>query len=50
MSDKENYDSRKSEGYTQKEWISNIDIGQVPEEYKKRINSYEEKLRRYEKG
>lgn len=50
MSDKEDRDSKEKEGYTQREWDRIVGIGQVPEEYKKRIDTYEEKQRRYEKG
>lgn len=40
----------ESEGYTQREWDRVVGIGKVPDEYAKRINSYEEKRRRYDRG
>lgn len=40
----------KDQGYTQREWDRTVGIGTVPEEYAKRYNSREEKLRRYDKG
>lgn len=40
----------KDQGYTQREWDRTVGIGVVPDEYAKRLNSYEEKLRRYDKG
>jgi hypothetical protein len=40
----------KDQGYTQREWDRTVGIGNVPDEYAKRLNSREEKLRRYDKG
>lgn len=40
----------KDEGYTQREWDRTVGIGKVPEEYAKRIKTYEEKQRRYDRG
>jgi hypothetical protein len=43
-------EEQKDEGYTQREWDRAVGIGKVPDEYAKRINTYEEKLRRYDRG
>lgn len=45
--EKENQDN---DGYTQREWDRVVGIGEVPEEYKRRLNSNEEKQRRYDRG
>ena len=37
-------------GYTQRQWDRTVGIGEVPIEYANRLNSNEEKLRRYDKG
>ena len=37
-------------GYTQREWDRVVGIGKVPEEYARKIDSYEEKQRRYDRG
>jgi hypothetical protein len=37
-------------GYTQREWDRTVGIGTVPDEYAKRLNSNQEKLRRYDRG
>ena len=50
MSEKQSLDSEENSGYTQREWDRTVGIGKVPNEYDKRINTYEEKLRRYEHG
>jgi hypothetical protein len=50
MSDEQKYKSEENEGYTQREWDRAVGIGKVPEEYKRNINSYEEKQRRYDRG
>ena len=43
-------EKKKDEGYTQRQWDRTVGIGKVPDEYAKRLNSREEKLRRYDKG
>jgi hypothetical protein len=43
-------ESQDYEGYTQREWDRVVGIGKVPEEYKRRVESYEEKQRRYDRG
>lgn len=43
-------EEQKDEGYTQREWDRVVGIGKVPDEYAKRIKTYEEKQRRYDKG
>jgi hypothetical protein len=43
-------ESRDNDGYTQREWDRVVGIGKVPDEYKKRLDSYEEKRRRYDRG
>lgn len=43
-------ESRDNDGYTQREWDRVVGIGAVPDEYKKRIETYEEKRRRYDRG
>lgn len=43
-------ESHDYEGYTQREWDRVVGYGTVPDEYKKRLESYEEKRRRYDKG
>lgn len=50
MSDEQKYKSEENEGYTQRDPIRAVGIGKVPEEYKRNINSYEEKQRRYDRG
>ena len=50
MSDKQSYDSVDNEGYTQREWDRVVGIGKVPDEYKRKIDSHEEKQRRYDRG
>jgi hypothetical protein len=50
MAEKQVYDSEDNEGYTQREWDRVVGIGRVPDEYKRKINSYEEKQRRYDRG
>jgi len=50
MTDKKASDSVDNEGYTQREWDRVVGIGKVPDEYAKKINSYEEKRRRYDRG
>ena len=49
MSDKEE-PLPSTDGYTQREWDRVVGIGKVPEEYSRKINSYEEKQRRYDRG
>jgi hypothetical protein len=43
-------ESHDYEGYTQREWERIVGIGKVPEEYKRHIESFEEKQRRYDRG
>jgi hypothetical protein len=50
MSEEKIYKSEDNEGYTQREWDRIVGIGKVPDEYAKRLNSHEEKVRRYDKG
>jgi hypothetical protein len=38
------------QGYTQRQWDRTVGIGNVPDEYAKKIDSNEEKLRRYDRG
>ena len=50
MSNKQASDSVDNESYTQRKWDRSDAIGKVPEEYKRKINSYEESQRRYDRG
>ena len=50
MTDNKASDSVENDGYTQREWDRVVGIGKVPEEYKRKIDSYEEKSRRYDRG
>ena len=43
-------EQEKCEGYTQREWDRVVSIGTVTDEYTKRVNTYEEKRRRYDHG
>ena len=43
-------DENEDDGYTQREWDRTVGIGKVPDEYAKRLKSYEEKMRRYDRG
>ena len=40
----------KDQDYTQRQWDRTVGIGNVPDEYAKRLKSNEEKLRRYDRG
>ncbi len=49
--DKEKEETKpEPDGYTQREWDRVVGIGKVPDEYAKRISTYEEKRRRYDRG
>ena len=51
MAENQTYNSiDKDDGYTQREWDRIVGIGEVPDEYAKRLKSYEEKIRRYDRG
>ena len=43
-------EKKKDQGYTQREWDRTVGIDSVPDEYAKRIDSHQEKLRRYDRG
>lgn len=48
--DLDDAEKKKDQGYTQREWDRTVGIGTVPDEYAKRLNSNQEKLRRYDRG
>ena len=50
MAENQTNDSNDNEGYTQREWDRIVGIGEVPNEYAKRLKSNEEKNRRYDRG
>lgn len=50
MAENQTHDSNDDKGYTQREWDRIVGIGKVPDEYAKRLNSNEEKTRRYDRG
>ena len=41
---------KNDQGYTQRQWDRTVGIGAVPDEYAKRADSYQEKIRRYDRG
>ena len=50
MTDREDHDSVDNEVYTQREWDRVVGYETVPDEHKRKINSQEEKQRRYDRG